>query len=234
MLIQFSAIHKHYEMGDHVCVALENIDVSIAEGEMVALIGPSGSGKTTMMQIMGLLDTPSSGSYKFNGQELSTLSSDAQARLRNQSLGFVFQSFFLLPRLSAWQNVALPLTYRDLGQAEIKQRAIEALEQVGLHDRIEHRPTELSGGQQQRVAIARALVGQPELLLADEPTGALDSTTGKAVMQLLLDLNQQHGHTIVLVTHDPKIAAQCERIIQIKDGRIQTDSSNARENAVEK
>ena len=231
MLIEFKAIGKQYQMGEHTCVALKSIDLSIERGEMVALIGPSGSGKSTMMQIMGLLDTPTAGSYQLNAEEVSSVDRDRQALLRNQRIGFVFQSFFLLPRLTAWQNVALPLNYRGLPKAEIKARSIETLGQVGLADRVNHRPNELSGGQQQRVAIARALVGRPELLLADEPTGALDSTTGKAVMQLLLDLNQQHGHTIVMVTHDAKIAAQCRRVVRIRDGVIEEDYINAQTGA---
>ena len=219
LIIELKDILKEYKMGDQKTIALDNISFSISSGEMVALIGSSGSGKSTATQIIGLLDRPTSGEYKLSGQEVSKLSRDERATTRNQKIGFVFQSFFLLPKLLAWENVGLPLMYRDIPVSEIKQRALEELERVGLSDRAYHTPNQLSGGQQQRVAIARALVTNPEILLADEPTGALDSKTGDLIMQLLLDCNKQ-GYTMIIVTHDLEIAKQCQRVIQLSDGHI--------------
>jgi len=219
-MIKFSHIHKSYQLGPQIVSVLTDVNLQINAGELIALMGASGSGKTTAMNIMGLLDRSDSGHYYLNGEEVSSLSSDASALRRNTTMGFIFQSFFLLPRLNALQNVSLPLTYRNLSQEQIAQQALNSLKKVGLAELFNHRPMQLSGGQQQRVAIARALVGKPQVLLADEPTGALDSKTGQHIMDLLLEINQQEKTTIVIVTHDETIARQCQRIIRINDGRM--------------
>lgn len=219
-VIKLENIVKTYKMGDMEQVVLRGVSIEIEKGELVAIMGSSGSGKSTIMNIIGCLDRPSKGNYYLDGKEVSTLSDDELATTRNRKLAFVFQQFYLLPRLTAEQNVALPLKYRDTDEKEIKQRVTVMLAKVGMAERAHHRPSELSGGQQQRVAIARALVSEPEVILADEPTGALDSVTTTEVMQLFLELNEKDGKTIVIVTHDPKIGEQCKRIIRVSDGRI--------------
>jgi putative ABC transport system ATP-binding protein len=219
-MINLSNVIKNYQLGKNTIPVLKGINVHIAAGELVALMGPSGSGKSTTMNIMGLLDRPTAGQYHLDGQEVSTLTSDQQAELRNQTVGFVFQSFFLLPRLTALQNVALPLTYRNLSIENIHQQALACLEKIHVAHLAQHKPNEMSGGQQQRIAIARALVSKPKIILADEPTGALDSKTGQDVINLLIDINRQENATIVIVTHDNEIAQQCNRTIQIHDGNI--------------
>lgn len=210
-------------MGDSRVRVLDGIDLLIRRGEYVAIIGPSGSGKSTLMNIIGCLDTPSAGKYYLNGIEVETLSDDALARIRNREIGFVFQSFNLLSRQDALHNVMQPLVYRHARLAERRRRAEETLASVGLGDRLHHRPNQLSGGQRQRVAIARALVGAPAIVLADEPTGNLDSRTSGEIMQLFDELNQR-GHTIVLVTHEPDIAEHTRRIVRLRDGRIESDA----------
>lgn len=219
-MIELSHIHKTYQLGNHTLPVLRDVNLKINQGEFVALVGTSGSGKTTTMNIIGLLDKPDSGHYYLNGYEASNLTNDAAAELRNRTIGFVFQTFFLLPRLNAWQNVSLPLTYRNLPAETIKQQALASLAKVGLAEFYDHTPSTLSGGQQQRVAIARALACKPNVLLADEPTGSLDSQTGQQIMDLLLDINRIENTTIVIVTHDEHIARQCQRIIRIADGEI--------------
>ena len=217
-MIKLQDIRKTYQMGENSLEVLHGVHMHVRKGEMVALMGPSGAGKSTTMNIVGLLDRPTSGEYYLNGKEVSTLDSDQRSIVRNQDIGFVFQSFFLLPRLTAIRNVGLPLIYRGVPSAEINKRAQACLDKVEVGNLAHHKPSEMSGGQQQRVAIARALVGEPNLILADEPTGALDSHTSQAIMDLLLQLNQQDGVTIVVVTHDPEVGEQCQRIIQIEDG----------------
>lgn len=213
-------VTKTYYLGDNAIEVLKGIDINIAPGELVAIMGASGSGKSTMMNIIGLLDNPTSGQYYLNNKEVSSLSSDDRAVLRNEAIGFVFQSFFLLPRLTAIQNVGLPLTYRNVPSHEIKERAHAVLQKMGVAHLSGNKPYEMSGGQQQRIAIARALIGQPSIILADEPTGALDSKTGQDVMNLLIELNKSDKATIVIVTHDIRVANQCKRMIEIADGKI--------------
>jgi putative ABC transport system ATP-binding protein len=206
--------------------ALDGVSFDIQPGEWVAIVGQSGSGKSTLMNLIGCLDTPTSGSYRLNGADVETLSDDALADLRNKEIGFVFQTFQLLPRASALANVELPLVYRGLPRRERKAMAEQALRSVGLANRMHHRPNELSGGQRQRVAIARALVGAPSILLADEPTGNLDSQTGEEIVRLFGELNER-GHTIILVTHEVKLAARCPRAIKLMDGRVLGDGPGA-------
>jgi putative ABC transport system ATP-binding protein len=213
-------------VGSELVRALDGVSFEIARGEWVAIVGQSGSGKSTLMNLIGCLDTPTSGTYLLNGADVATLPDDALADLRNLEIGFVFQTFQLLPRASALANVELPLVYRGLPRAERRARAEEALRAVGLADRMRHRPNELSGGQRQRVAIARALVGDPSLLLADEPTGNLDTSTGEEIMRLFEELHAR-GHTLVLVTHEPRLAARCPRAIRLSDGRIVSDGPGA-------
>lgn len=222
-MIEFKDVTKTYYMGHQAVPVLRGINFTIEKGELVAIMGASGSGKSTSMNIIGLLDHPTSGKYFLEGTEISMLNSDQLADFRNQTIGFIFQSFFLLPRLTALQNVGLPLHYRDMKQSLIEQRSIEILEKVGMGHLADHRPSQLSGGQQQRVAIARALVGKPSILLADEPTGALDSKTGADVMNLLITLNQEGHATVIIITHDPHVAEQCRRVIKISDGVIVSD-----------
>ncbi|MFN8484896.1 MAG: ABC transporter ATP-binding protein [Anaerolineae bacterium] len=215
-VIDINGVTKVYHMGDIEVQALRGVDCYVERGEFVAIIGPSGSGKSTLMNILGCLDKPTAGSYKLDSIEVADLDDDELAQIRNHKIGFVFQSFNLLPRMPAWKQVALPLIYA--GADHRYDRAVEALKAVGLGDRLDHKPNELSGGQMQRVAIARALVTDPAMLLADEPTGNLDSRSGKEVMAIFKRLNAE-GRTLVLVTHDPTVAAQAERVIRIFDGR---------------
>ncbi len=221
-IIQVDDLHKTYTMGDCQVHALRGVSLDIDVGEFVAVMGPSGSGKSTLMNIIGCLDRPSKGSYELVGEEVSALNRNRLATLRNKTLGFVFQSFNLLSRTSALENVELPLMYAGLGAKDRNKRATAALTKVGLGDRMDHHPSQLSGGQQQRVAIARAIVGDPHIILADEPTGNLDSLTSLEIMALFQELSQL-GITIMLVTHEPDIAEFASRVIVVKDGRIQTD-----------
>jgi putative ABC transport system ATP-binding protein len=215
-------LRKIYQMGDVEVQALRGLSCNIDRGEVVAIVGPSGSGKSTLMNILGCLDHPTSGDYFLDGEHVSDLRDDQLANIRNRKVGFVFQSFNLLSRATALSNVELPLRYSG-NRTGRKDRAREALTAVGLGDRMTHRPTELSGGQQQRVAIARAIVNNPAIIMADEPTGNLDSKVGKEIMDLLLNLNKDRGTTLIIVTHDPKVAAQAQRIIHIQDGIVDTE-----------
>lgn len=226
-LIQIEEMTKVYQMGAMQVHALRGVTLTIDQGEYVAIMGASGSGKSTLMNMIGFLDRPTSGSYKIHGQEAATLSKSKLADLRNREIGFVFQQFNLLPRVSARRQVELPLFYAGTPGKQSRQMADEALSRVGLTDRADHRPDELSGGQQQRVAIARALVNRPSILLADEPTGALDSTTSQEVMALFTELHEQ-GITVVMVTHDPGVARHAKRIITIRDGQIIEDKTNGK------
>jgi putative ABC transport system ATP-binding protein len=221
-VIQVRGLVKEYEMGGHTLKVLKGIDLQVLRNEYVAVMGPSGSGKSTFMNVIGCLDGATSGEYELNGHAAAGLDEDALARIRNREIGFVFQSFNLLPRASALENVALPLAYARVPRAERRARAKAMLEKVGLGDRTDHRPNQLSGGQRQRVAIARALVTAPSLLLADEPTGALDTQTGEEVMALFEELHRQ-GQTIVLVTHEADIARHARRIVHLRDGNIERD-----------
>lgn len=219
-IIDLKNIYKTYHLGDQALPVLKGINFHVNKGELVSLMGSSGSGKSTLMNIIGLLDRHNEGDYQLNGTAVSQYKDDELALLRNQTIGFVFQSFFLLPRLNALQNVTLPLLYRDMKPKQRKQRSLEMLAKVGMQDYVKHKPNELSGGQQQRVAIARALVTHPSVVLADEPTGALDSQIGQEVMELFLQLNQQDNTTIIIITHDPHVAEQCSRVVRIQDGLI--------------
>ena len=212
-------------MGDVLVPALHDINLAIDRGEYVAVMGPSGSGKSTFMNILGCLDVPTTGHYYFNGTDVSTLDDDALSAMRNREIGFIFQNFNLLPRLDARQNVELPLIYAGVAPDERRERAMKALERVGLSERVGHRPGELSGGQRQRVAVARALVTRPGILLADEPTGALDSRTGDEMMHLFDELHRE-GNTIIVITHEAEIAACADRLVSIRDGRISSDKPN--------
>ena len=212
-------------MGEEEIMALAGVDLSIQRNEYVALIGPSGSGKSTLMNLLGCLDTPSEGKYILNGRDTSTMNDNELAKVRNQEIGFIFQSFHLLPRMSVLQNVMQPLVYRGIPAGERAKMAAQSLRKVGLGDRMTHRPNQLSGGQRQRVAIARALVGNPSILLADEPTGNLDSKTSAEIMALFDELHQQ-GQTVIVVTHEPDIAAHCHRTLRVSDGKIVQDSIN--------
>lgn len=221
-LIELKDIHKTYQMGEIFVPVLKGISLTVARGELVALMGASGSGKSTLMHLLGCLDRPSSGEYWLEGEEVSRLSSDQRALLRNRKIGFVFQSFNLLPRTTALDNAAMPLSYtaNHLSERESRRRASEMLERVGLKDRLDHEPSRLSGGEQQRVAIARALINRPPLLFADEPTGNLDSRTSVEVLRMFQQLNEEDGITIILVTHDANVAQHAKRVIHIHDGVI--------------
>jgi putative ABC transport system ATP-binding protein len=227
MLIDIRDITKVYAMGDENVQALAGVSLGVERGEYVAIMGPSGSGKSTLMNLIGCLDTPSSGSYVLNGREVARMSDDELAAIRNQEIGFVFQTFNLLPRTSALHQVELPLVYGGLSRKDRRDRAIAALTAVGLADRMNHQPNEMSGGQRQRVAIARALINDPSILLADEPTGNLDSQTGYEIMALVDELNAR-GNTIVVVTHEENIAAHARRIVRLLDGKIRDDRRNER------
>jgi putative ABC transport system ATP-binding protein len=216
------ALRRDYDMGGEVVHALQGVDLAVRRNEYVAIMGPSGSGKSTLMNLIGCLDTPSSGEYWLNGQQVSTMSDDQLARVRNKEIGFVFQTFTLLPRATALHNVELPLVYAGVASAERKRRAAHALERVQLGDRMTHRPNELSGGQRQRVAIARALVNEPSILLADEPTGNLDSQTSSEIMNVFEGL-AAHGQTVIMVTHEADIAAHARRVVVLRDGVISSD-----------
>ncbi len=224
-MIELRGIVKKYVLGEETVLALAGVDLFIGRNEYVALIGPSGSGKSTLMNIIGCLDSPSEGQYILNGRDTSSLRDDELATVRNREIGFIFQSFHLLPSQTALQNVMQPLVYRRMPPVERRERAAHALEKVGLGDRLDHRPNQLSGGQRQRVAVARALVGEPSLLLADEPTGNLDSRTSLEIMALFDALHAQ-GQTVVIVTHEPDIAAHCRRTIRVRDGLVVEDSLN--------
>lgn len=224
-MIRGIALARHYGDGEHLVQALQPLDLHIATNDFVAIMGSSGSGKSTLLNILGCLDRPSSGQYLLDGEDVSQLSDEALSAVRNRKIGFIFQSFHLLPRLSALENVALPLRYSQVALPEALARAEQLLQQVGLGHRLDHRPNQLSGGQRQRVAIARALINNPKVLFADEPTGNLDSQTSAEVMALLKSLHQQ-GNTIVLVTHEDEIAAFANRVIRLRDGRIVQESNH--------
>jgi putative ABC transport system ATP-binding protein len=226
MLIQLEDIKRYYKVGDEEVHALDGVSIAIEKGEWASIIGQSGSGKSTLMNVLGCLDTPTSGRYILNGKDVSGMSDNALADIRNQEIGFIFQTFQLLPRETAQANVELPLVYRGLRAKDRHERATAALEKVGLGNRVHHRPNELSGGQRQRVAIARALVTEPSLLLADEPTGNLDSATGEEIIRLFEQLHAA-GHTLVLVTHEPSIAARCPRAVRLMDGKVVSDGPGA-------
>lgn len=224
-VIEIVDVKKSYEMGEQTVHALRGVSLTIYKNEYVALMGPSGSGKSTLMNVLGCLDTPSSGDYLLNGENVSTLIDDELAEIRNKEIGFVFQTFNLIPRLSSLENVALPLVYAGMKKSARLDKAYKVLESVGLGDRVYHNPNELSGGQRQRVAVARALVNDPSIILADEPTGNLDSKTSIEIMALFEKIHN-NGNTVILVTHEPDIAAHAHRIIRLKDGEIDSDTLN--------
>ncbi len=231
-IIETKDIARRYVMGSETIHALKSISINIKKGEYVAFMGPSGSGKSTLMNIIGCLDTPSSGTYILNGNDVSDLSENELAEIRNREIGFVFQTFNLLPRATSLDNVALPLIYAGYGKAEREEKAMGALAGVGLDDRAQHKPNELSGGQRQRVAIARALVNDPSIILADEPTGNLDSKTSYSIMDLFQELHDR-GNTIIMVTHEEDIAAYAHRIIRLRDGMVESDEKNKQVRAPE-
>ncbi|MCW5908586.1 MAG: ABC transporter ATP-binding protein [Chitinophagales bacterium] len=224
-MIDIKNIRKEYLMGSQLIEALKNVSVAIEKNEYVALMGPSGSGKSTLMNILGCLDTPTSGSYKLNGTEVSEMTDDELARVRNKEIGFIFQTFNLLPRLTALENVALPMVYAGVSKAERNERAEKVMQMVGLADRMHHKPNELSGGQRQRVAIARALVNNPSIILADEPTGNLDTKTSHEIMNIFEEISAG-GNTIIVVTHEEDIAKHARRIVRLRDGLIESDVVN--------
>src|SRR5512145_3301355 len=226
-VIEISEIVKNYQVGTVIVRALRSVSLNIARNEYVAIMGPSGSGKSTLMNILGCLDTPTKGQYILNGTDVSKMEDDMLAEIRNKEIGFVFQTFNLLPRYTALENVMLPLIYAGIPRADREKQAVNSLEEVGLADRMHHRPNELSGGQRQRVAIARALVNRPSILLADEPTGNLDSATGEEIMRVFAQLQAQ-GQTVILVTHEADIAAHAERVITLRDGRVESDRAQQR------
>lgn len=224
-IILLEKICKSYYLGKNELQVLKNIDLTINPNEYVALMGPSGSGKSTLMNILGCLDTPTSGKYVLNGQDVSKMEDDSLAEVRNKEIGFVFQQFNLMPRLSAWENVGIPLIYAGVSKKEREERAMEMLERVGLGDRADHRPNELSGGQCQRVAVARALINRPSIILADEPTGNLDTKTSEEIMEMFYTIHTS-GNTVVLVTHEEDIAEHALRIVRLRDGVIESDQMN--------
>ncbi len=224
-IIEIKHIKKEYVMGDQLIAALKDVSLSIEKNEYVALMGPSGSGKSTLMNILGCLDSPTSGSYRLNNTEVSSMTDDQLAQVRNKEIGFVFQTFNLLPRLTSLENVALPLVYAGWGNKERRARAEEVMAMVGLKERMTHKPNELSGGQRQRVAIARALVNNPSIILADEPTGNLDTKTSYDIMDIFARINSQ-GNTVILVTHEEDIAKHARRVMRLRDGLIETDLAN--------
>ena len=230
-MIALQKLMKIYQMGDSTVHALDGVSLFIGQGEFVAITGPSGSGKSTLMNILGCLDRPTSGSYQLDGAEVAMLNDDQLALTRNKKIGFVFQNFNLLPRISALHNIALPLVYAGVAEKERLDRSLTVLTKVGLAERSEHRPNELSGGQRQRIAIARALVNDPAILIADEPTGNLDTKSSLEIMDIFCDLHKQ-GRTIIMVTHEPDIAAYAERVVHVRDGRILKDELNADKVAV--
>ena len=230
-LIELKNIYKIYQMGDEAVHALDGINLTVDQGEFVAIVGSSGSGKSTAMNIIGCLDVPTSGSYHLGGIDVSTMEDDQQAEIRNKMLGFIFQQYNLIPKLTVQENVELPLLYAGVSSEERHERAIQSLERVGLADKRKNLPSQLSGGQQQRVSIARALAGKPSVILADEPTGALDSRTGREVLRFLQKLNQE-GDTVVLITHDNSIAVRAKRIVRLQDGRIIYDGDASDPQAV--
>ena len=225
-LIELNGVTKYYEMGDQVVKALDGIDIDVEKNDYLAFIGSSGSGKSTMLNILGCLDKPSSGQYHLNGKNVESLDANELSEIRNLEIGFIFQSFNLLPRATALGNVMQPLVYRSIDHRKRKEMAMESLERVGLGDRVDHLPNQLSGGQRQRVAIARALVTHPSILLADEPTGNLDSQTTIEIMQLFDELHAE-GHTLIVVTHEDEIAQHCHRVVEMKDGRVFNDSTTS-------
>ncbi len=218
-MIELKSLVRKFILGDETIMAVDHVDLTVNKGDFISIVGPSGSGKSTLMNIIGMLDRADGGEYLFDGTDVTSISDDKQAEIRNRKIGFVFQSFFLLPKLDAVENVMVPLLYRGISEKEAREKAKAILVKMGLKDRMNHLPVELSGGQQQRVAIARALVGEPELILADEPTGALDSKSGRDIVRLLKELNEA-GQTIILITHDDKIAKEAKRRVSITDGRI--------------
>ncbi|MDJ0793521.1 MAG: ABC transporter ATP-binding protein [Woeseiaceae bacterium] len=222
-MITTTKLCRRFRVGDTTVHALDNVDLEIGEGDFVAVMGPSGSGKSTLMNILGFLDSPDDGKYRFFGEEVAMLDDERLSRIRNEKIGFVFQSFHLLPRLTALDNVLLPLRYTDIDVADSQQRGLTLLDRLGLSDRVGHRPNQLSGGQRQRVAIARSLINAPRLLLADEPTGNLDSRTSVEIMELFAELNRD-GQTILMVTHEEEIAAHAKRLIRMRDGKIEHDT----------
>ncbi len=226
-MIELTNITKSYRMGDVDLNVLNGISLSVQQGELIAIMGPSGSGKSTLMNIIGCLDRPTGGTYRFEDRDIGRVSDDELAHVRNRKLGFVFQTFNLLPRFSALKNVEVPLIYSGVPAKQRREQAIPMLQKVGLGDRMDHKPTELSGGQQQRVAIARALVNNPPVLLADEPTGNLDSRSGEDILNILTGLNEQ-GVTLIIVTHDRNVAAKCRRVISLKDGLIVSDEATSK------
>jgi putative ABC transport system ATP-binding protein len=227
-LVSARGLTKTYQMGSEVVRALDGVDLDIHQGELCAIVGQSGSGKSTLMNLIGCLDSPTSGRYALAGIPVETLSDEELAEVRNRHIGFVFQSFHLLPRQTALDNVVLPLVYRRSNRLDAEQRRVlgmAALTQVGLAERASHKPSELSGGQRQRVAIARALITEPSIVLADEPTGNLDSKTSEDILTVLIELSRKHGRTVIIVTHDPEVATRCDRQVQLKDGRVLFDSA---------